>query len=120
MDNISLGKQTARNDSTQDIAALRACATVLRSRVDEQEEPVTRPFDRRIWRGVDGHAALQQKETHAQPPPKQMKSSGVQAVINDEVCNVNNVYNTDYMLITCDNETDIFISKSTKDTIWNL
>jgi hypothetical protein len=63
---------------------------------------------------------LQQKETHAQPPPKRMKSSGVQAVTNGEVCNVNNVYNTDHMLITCDNETDIFISKSTKDTIWNL
>jgi hypothetical protein len=49
---------------------------VLRGKVDEQEEPVTRPFDRRIWRGVDGHASLQQKEPHAQPPPKQMKSSG--------------------------------------------
>jgi hypothetical protein len=42
-----------------------------------------------------------------------MKTSGVQAVIN-------NVYNTDPMLITCDIEADIFISKSTKDTIWNL
>ena len=49
-----------------------------------------------------------------------MKSSGVQAVINDEDRNVSNVYNTDHMLITCDNATDMFISKSTKDTIWNL
>jgi hypothetical protein len=63
---------------------------------------------------------LQQKEPHAQPPHKPIKSSGVQAVINGEVCNVNNVCNTDPILITCDNETDIFISKSTKDTIWNL
>ena len=46
--------------------------------------------------------------------------SGVQAVIKGEDRNVNNVYNTDHLLITCDNETDIFISKSTKDTIWNL
>ena len=50
----------------------------------------------------------------------QMKSSGVQAVINGEDRNVNNVYNTDHLLITCDIEADIFISKSTKDTIWNL
>ena len=63
---------------------------------------------------------MQQTETHAQPPPKQMKTSGVQAVINGEDRNVNNVYNTDHLLITCDNETDIVISKSTKDTIWNL
>jgi hypothetical protein len=50
-----------------------------------------------------------------------MKSSGVQsAVINGEDPNVNNVYNTDPMLLTCDNETDISISKSTKDKIWNL
>ena len=48
-----------------------------------------------------------------------MKSVGVQAVINGEDRNVNNVY-TDPMLLTCDNETDIFISKSTKDKIWNL
>ena len=86
----------------------------------EQEEPVNRSFDRRIWRVVDEHAALQQTETHAQPPPKQMKTSGVQAIINGEDRNVNNVYDTDHMLITCDNEADIFISKSTKDTIWNL
>ena len=50
----------------------------------------------------------------------QMKSSGVQAVINGEDRNVNNVYNTDHMLTTCDNATDMFISKSTKDTIWNM
>jgi hypothetical protein len=50
----------------------------------------------------------------------QMKSSGVQAVIHGEDRNVNNVYNTDHLLITCDKETDIVISKSTKDTIWNL
>ena len=49
-----------------------------------------------------------------------MKSSGVQAVIHGEDRNVSNVYNTDHMLITCDNETDIFISKSSKDKIWNL
>jgi hypothetical protein len=49
-----------------------------------------------------------------------MKSSGVQSVINGEDRNVNKVYNTDAMLITCDNTTDIFISKSTKDKIWNL
>ena len=49
-----------------------------------------------------------------------MKSSGVQADINGEDRKVNNAYNTDPMLITCDNATDIFISKSTKDTIWNL
>jgi hypothetical protein len=35
-----------------------------------------------------------------------MKSSGVQAVINDEDRNVSNAYNTDHMLITCDNATD--------------
>ena len=46
--------------------------------------------------------------------------SGVQAVINGEDRNVNNVCNTDPMLFTCDIEADIFISKSTKDTIWNL
>jgi hypothetical protein len=63
---------------------------------------------------------LQQIEPHAQPPPKQMKSSGVQSVINAEDRSVNNVYNTYPMLITCDNKTDIFISKSTKDKIWNL
>jgi hypothetical protein len=93
---------------------------VLRGRVDAHEERVNRPVDRRIWRVVDEHAALQQIEPHAQPPPKQMKSSGVQSVINGEDRNVNNVYNTDPMLITCDNKTDIFISKSTKDKIWNL
>jgi hypothetical protein len=49
-----------------------------------------------------------------------MKSSGFQAVINDEDRNVSNVYNTGHILITCDNETDIFMSRSTKDTIWNL
>ena len=49
-----------------------------------------------------------------------MKSSGVQSVINGEDRNVNNVYNTGPMLITCDNKTDIFISISTKDKIWNL
>jgi hypothetical protein len=53
-------------------------------------------------------------------PPKQMNWSGVQAVINGEDRSVNNVYNTDTMLITCDNKTDIFISKSTKDKNWNL
>jgi hypothetical protein len=93
---------------------------VLRGRVGEQEEPVNMSFDRRIWWGVDEHAALQQTETHAQPPPKQMKMSGVQAVINGEDRNVNNVCNTDPMLFTCDIEADILISKSTKDTIWNL
>ena len=47
---------------------------VLRGRVVEQEEPLNRPVDvdRRRRRGVD---------EHAQPPPKQMKSSGVQTVI---------------------------------------
>ena len=94
--------------------------SVLRGRVDAHEEPVNRPVDRRIWRGVDEHAALQQIKPHAQPPPKQMKSSGVQSVINGEHRNVNNVYNTDPMLITCDNTTDIFISKPTKDKIWNF
>jgi hypothetical protein len=49
-----------------------------------------------------------------------MKSSGVQAVINGEDRKVNNAYNTDHMLITWENATDIFISKSTKDTVWNL
>jgi hypothetical protein len=49
-----------------------------------------------------------------------MKSSGVQSVINGEDRNVNNIYNTDHMLITCDNETDIIISKSAKDKICNL
>ena len=49
-----------------------------------------------------------------------MKSSVVQSVINGEDRNVNNVYNTDPMLTTCDNKTDIFRSKSTKDKIWNL
>ena len=50
---------------------------------------------------------MQQIKPHAQPPPKQMKSSGVQSVINGEDRNVNNVYNTDPMLLTCDNKTDI-------------
>jgi hypothetical protein len=63
---------------------------------------------------------LQQIEPHAQPPPKQMKSSGVQSVINGEDRNVNNVYNTDPMLPACDNKTDISISKSTKEKIWNF
>ena len=43
----------------------------------------------------------------------QIKSSGVQAVIHDEDRTVNNETNTD-------NETDIFISKTTKDKFWNL
>ena len=50
----------------------------------------------------------------------QMKSSGVQAGIHDEDLIVNNVTNTDPMLLTCDNETDIFISKTTKDKFRNL
>ena len=49
-----------------------------------------------------------------------MKSAGVQAVINGKDRYVNNVFNTDPMLFTCNNVTDIFISKSTKDKIWNL
>ena len=53
-------------------------------------------------------------------PPKQMKSSGVEAAINGEDRKVNNAYNTNPMLVTCHNATDIFISKSTKDTIWNM
>ena len=40
--------------------------------------------------------------------------------MNGEDRNVNNVFNTDPMLFTCNNVTDIFISKSTKDKIWNL
>jgi hypothetical protein len=43
-----------------------------------------------------------------------MTSSGVQADINGEDRNINNVFNTDPMLLTCNNETDICISKSTK------
>jgi hypothetical protein len=93
---------------------------VLRGRVVEKEEPVNRPVDRRIWRGVDEHATLQKIEPHAQPPPMQIKSSGVQAVIHDEDRIVNNVTNTDPMLLTCDIETDISISKTTKDKFWNL
>jgi hypothetical protein len=50
----------------------------------------------------------------------QMKSSGVQAVMHDEDPIVNKVTNTDPMLLTCDNETDIFISKTTKDKFRNL
>jgi hypothetical protein len=53
-------------------------------------------------------------------PPKQMKSSGVEAAINGEDRKVNNAYNTNPMLVTCHNATDIFISKSTTDTIWNM
>ena len=49
-----------------------------------------------------------------------MKLVGVQAVINGEDRNVSNAYNTDTMLLTCNNETDIFISKSTKENNWNL
>ena len=49
-----------------------------------------------------------------------MKLVGVQAVINGEDRNVSNAYNTDTMLLTCNNETDIFISKSTKEKNWNL
>ncbi len=49
-----------------------------------------------------------------------MKLVGVQAVINGVDRNVNNVYNTDTMLLTCNNETDMFISKSTKEENWNL
>jgi hypothetical protein len=59
-------------------------------------------------------------EPHAQPPPMQIKSSGVQAVIHDEDRIVNNLTNTDPMLLTCDIETDISISKTTKDKFWNL
>ena len=50
----------------------------------------------------------------------QIKSSGVQAVIHDEDRIVSNVTTTDPMLFTFDNETDIFISKTTKDKFWNL
>ena len=50
----------------------------------------------------------------------QIKSSAVQAVIHDEDRIVNNVTNTDPMLLTCDIETDISISKTTKDKFWNL
>jgi len=50
----------------------------------------------------------------------QIKSSGVQAVIHDEDRIVDNVTNTDPMLLTCDNETDICISKTTKENNWNL
>ena len=50
----------------------------------------------------------------------QIKSSGVQAVIHDEDRIVNNVTITDPMLFTFDNETDIFISKPTKDKFLNL
>ena len=49
-----------------------------------------------------------------------MKLVGVQAVINGEDRNVSNAYNTDTMLLACNNETDIFISKSTKENNWNL
>jgi hypothetical protein len=93
---------------------------MLRGRVVEQEEPLNRPVDRRRRWGVNEHPALQQIKPHAQAPHKQMKSAGVQAVINGEGRNVNNVFNTDLMLFTCNNVTDIFISKSTKDKIWNL
>ena len=41
-----------------------------------------------------------------------MKLVGVQAVINGEDRSVNNVYNTDTMLLTCNNETDIYIYQS--------
>ena len=44
----------------------------------EQEEPLNRPVDRRRRQGVNEHPALQQIEPHAQPQPKQMKSSAVQ------------------------------------------
>jgi hypothetical protein len=88
--------------------------------VVEQEEPLNRPVDRRRQRGANKHPALQQIKPHAQAPHKQMKSAGVQAVINGEDRNVNNVFNTNPMLFTCNNETDIFISKYTKDKIWNL
>ena len=88
---------------------------VLRCRVVEKEEPVNRSVDRRIWRGVDEHATLKKIEPHVQPPPMQIKSSGVQAVIQDEDRIVNNVTNTHPMLLTCDNETDICISKTTKE-----
>ena len=57
---------------------------VLRGSVVEQEEPLNRPVDRRRRQGVNEHPALQQIKSHAQPPPKQMKSVGVQAVINGE------------------------------------
>jgi hypothetical protein len=93
---------------------------VLRGRVVEQEGPLNRPVDRRRRRGVNEHPELQQIKPHAQAPHKQMKSAGVQAVINGDDRNVNNVFNTDLMLFTCNNETDIFTSKSTKDKIWNL
>ena len=49
---------------------------MVRGRVVEQE-PLNRPVDRRRRRGVDEDADLQQIKPHAQPPPKQMKSSGV-------------------------------------------
>ena len=93
---------------------------VLRGSVVEQEEPLNRPVHRRRRRGVNEHPALQQIKSHAQPPSKQMKSSGVQAVINGEDRYVNNVFNTNPMLPKCNNETDIFISKHTKDKIWNI
>ena len=86
----------------------------------EQEEPINRPVDRRKRRGVNEHPALQHIKQHAQPPPKQMKSSGVQVVITCEDRKVNNVFNTDPMLPKYNNETDIFIPMSTKDKIWYL
>jgi hypothetical protein len=42
---------------------------VSRGRVVEQE-PLNRPVDRRIWRGVDEHTERQQIEPHVQPSPK--------------------------------------------------
>jgi hypothetical protein len=42
-----------------------------------EHEPLNRPVDMRRRRGVDEDADLQQIKPHAQPPPKQMKSSGV-------------------------------------------
>jgi hypothetical protein len=40
---------------------------------------------------------------------------GQAPVIKGEDRNINNVYNTDPMLLTCNNETDILILKSRKD-----
>ena len=106
---------------------------ILRGRVVNQapEPAVARRRRRNDEQEVPAQPAqpaqdIQQAEVAVPPPPKQYKDSSAQAdqsVINGEdlvTCISQTPMNNDPMLLTCNNETDIFLSKSMKDKIWNL
>ena len=86
-------------------------------RRQRNEEPVAEP------QAVQGVQQAEAEAVPAPPPPKQYKSSSVQAdasVINGEDLVNNSPINSDPLLVSCNNETDIFLNKSTKEKIWNL